>query len=298
MSDNDYSSELGVDLDEIDDALRPASEMRVKLDEGALERYAEILKSLDPVRLRWDPSKKIHWVEDGAHRITVARAAGQTQILAKVDTGSYEEAFWTASRANEKHGLQVSPKDKRHRVEIAIRDSKGTGRSQGIIADICNVTSAYVGQAMADLGINCLYLADAATGKITGKDGKAYSPPKPRKPRKPKPKDQPQPTPEPELLPEAAPPPEPDPVAVAVAPAPVQPEARPEPPPEPEPLPEIDWMEQWSKEKAAIMARYHAWPEFARSLFVEKLLWLGRSLHERHPDIVFRTNVPLDRNGF
>jgi hypothetical protein len=39
--------------------------MRAKFDDEAVENYAEILDSLPPVLLMYDPSTRKHWVTDG-----------------------------------------------------------------------------------------------------------------------------------------------------------------------------------------------------------------------------------------
>lgn len=41
MRDDGYGAEVGVEIDEIDADLRPASETRVRLDAEAIERYGE-----------------------------------------------------------------------------------------------------------------------------------------------------------------------------------------------------------------------------------------------------------------
>lgn len=294
MKDDGYSAEVGIHLEEIDPALLPASLMRLKLDDGALERYAEILTSLDPVRLRWDPDKKIHWVEDGAHRITVARKAGLAEIRARVSAGSYEDAFRAASRANDKHGVPITNADKRHRVEMALKHPEMSKWSSRRLAEACGVSPDFASRLRPE------QLSSDDSSKTVGRDGKARPASRPRKP-KPKPAPRAEPTPEPAVaapapvLPPSPEQPEPAPPAPpAPAPEPLAaPVAEPGPTPEPDPPP-FDWKARSAEEEAAIVARYDAWPEVARAAFVIMLWNLASKLNERHPDVVFRTNVPFE----
>jgi hypothetical protein len=306
-----YSTGVGVDLDQIDDALQPASQMRAKLDDEAVQSYAEILDSLPPVLLIYDPVSRKHWVVDGGHRLTAARLKNRPQVQAIVKTGSYLEAFHEAAHANDANPVRVTNADKRHRVEVALKHPEMSKWSNPLIAETCGVSKELVRQLKSDP----IQPATVAGSKTVGRDGKARKPPKPRKS---KPAGTPAPQPDTSSLP--------TPVSQPTAPLPEGNATPPESPadsrsseqgdkqrvngwftdeptaanptePEEESEPAksvIDWDEEWKSERRLIMERYHAWPEDARATFAMNLEWLGMELCRKyHPEIEVGEKIPL-----
>jgi hypothetical protein len=217
MESDQYSAAVEVDLDEIDGKLRPASQMREKLNEEAIRDYASDFKDLPPVTLVYDPAKNIHWVEDGAHRIHAARRLKRKSVHARYKKGSFEDAFRGASRANTPNtAVRVTNADKRHRVEEALKLDFARDWSNRKIADLCGVGEATIRRARPKATASKTQLDDEPARTI-GKDGKARSKPRrePGPPAEPKPAEiPPLPDPPPEdAAPrlERKPPPEPTP---------------------------------------------------------------------------------------
>jgi hypothetical protein len=154
---------MTVSILEIDKELRPASLMRVTLDQQAVAEYADLLDDLPPVQLRYDPEYKIHWVEDGAHTITACRERGRHAIEARVVAGTYRQAFEAACKANAKRGVRLTNADKRARVESARKEWPQL--SQRDLAAVCNVSQSFVGKLDREAGEHGIHV---------GRDGKTY----------------------------------------------------------------------------------------------------------------------------
>jgi hypothetical protein len=314
----DYSTKVGVDLDQIDDDLQPASQMRVKLDDEAVESYAEILDSLPPVLLMYDPTTLKHWVVDGGHRLTAAKLKKRTKIQANVKAGSYLDAFKEAARVNAANPVRVTNADKRHRVEVAMTHPEMSKWSNRRIAEACGVAHDTVNRLRPESQLD-----ESSSSATVGRDGKARKPPKPRK-SKPSGNSAPQP--------EASTPPTP-----ASQPVDSSPESNVTPPiasddskppdqtdkqrvnglftddatttnsTESEEESEIeaenpvatddgliDWDELWEPEERLILQRYREWPEGAGAAFVMRLEMLAIKLRRKyHPEIQMKNNLPL-----
>jgi hypothetical protein len=321
MNTDIYKGPFGVDLDDIDPKLRPASQMRKGLDQEAIHAYAESFNEMPPVTLVHDKTTGLHWLVDGCHTIHAARERGLTVIQARVRNGDYLDAFREASRANGTHGVRITNADKRHRVEEALRNPLISGHSTRAIADICAVHHQTIVNLRPEPQVSNL-----DTSTVTGKDGKQY-PAKPRKPRKPKPKPEPQPEqptsePEPEPEPTASEPEEPE-TPPEPTPAP-KPNGKPrgkapeKPTPQPEPTQTskstqeapvsretsgqtsataepVDWDERWVRTEKLIVNECEGWDMEARAYFAAELLGLALRLRDIYcPNLVVQIDDPTN----
>lgn len=300
MNDDGYSTEVFVDLDQIDEALRPASQMRVSPNAEAIASYAENLDALPAILLMCDPATGLHWVPDGCHRCLAARELGRRQIKARVKVGTYLDAFREAARANETHGIRLTNEDKVRRIVEASRDPVMGGWSNGRLALWCGVNDDTVARHRVWPGRQDGDL-DADQGRVIGADGKKY-PAKKRQPRakgKAKAKPGPPSNGEPVVDAGASDPPDdvpafdeesdPDPTPVMDAPTPIAPA------PEDREEGSLDLLGLWRREEGVIMGRYRAWPDDLRGYFVMRLLGLGEQLRNRfHPDIEDLSHLPLN----
>lgn len=286
---DNYSAAVGVDLSEIDPELRPASQMRVKLDDEAIQTYAESLDEMPPVTLMYDSATKCHWLVDGCHTIHAAQAKKRRHVQARIKPGDYLKAFAEAAVANGKNAVRETNADKEHRVQVALQIPEWKDWSNRKIADICAVGHDTIFRLR---GQNQLSESDTsnAPAKRQGKDGKFYPATKPRKPRKPKPPTttvplKAEPTPDPIEIPESSVT-EPEPETTTVAdppPAPVA--AQPSSngscvhdAPEADEIGLIDWVSRWEIQEKYIMESYFAWPNEKRRIFAFKLLGLAQKI--------------------
>jgi hypothetical protein len=146
----DDRTPIGVSIDEIDEGLRPAREMRMALNEAAVGRYQEHQADLPPPRLMRDRETGRYWVVDGAHTITAAIRLEDNHIrVILVGEGTYWDALRAASRCNRQHGVPIEDGDKRHLVEAVLAKPEAARMTQKQIADYCNVDQSYVSRVKA-----------------------------------------------------------------------------------------------------------------------------------------------------
>ena len=134
--------------------LDPALQCRAELDAEAIRDYAELISSgsLPPPIIVYDIGGTLH-VVDGAHRYYAARKAGVVTIQAYVRSGTFDEALKHALNANDKHGVRVKRKDKRHRVALAT--IRWPLLSNRLIAEVCGVSPGLVDEVVKKKA-NCL----------------------------------------------------------------------------------------------------------------------------------------------
>jgi hypothetical protein len=120
-----------------------------------------------------------YYLADGWHRYHAAQKLEFKDIDVTVHKGDAKDAVGFALKANQSHGLRRTNADKRKAVGIALQlwpDLSSRG-----IADLCGVHHDLVGEVRQ--------VADSATSKVKGKDGKAYPVSQPRPPRQATPAD-------------------------------------------------------------------------------------------------------------
>lgn len=104
-------------LDEL--VLDPNLNLRDRLDEFTVERYAESWQRLPPITVyevdgRW-------LVADGFHRHAAAIVLGRKTIRAEVIEGGFNEALDFVSSVNLFHGLPLTRAERRRAVDIKLR---------------------------------------------------------------------------------------------------------------------------------------------------------------------------------
>lgn len=96
---------------------------RAATDDKTIGEYAEAFTDgakFPPVTVFHDG--KNYFLADGFHRYFGAKKAGLVDVLAEVRSGTRKDALWFAAGANKTHGLKRSNEDKRHAVELALRE--------------------------------------------------------------------------------------------------------------------------------------------------------------------------------
>ena len=92
------------------DLLVVSETLRVKgVNEGHVRKLAEAQNELPPILV----DQRAMRVIDGIHRLAAAKLLGKRTILVSFFTGSEEEAFFAAVRANSAHGLPLSLADRK-----------------------------------------------------------------------------------------------------------------------------------------------------------------------------------------
>jgi len=106
-----------VALDDL--VLDPNLNLRDRLDDFTVERYAEAWERMPPITV-FDVDQR--WlVADGFHRHAAAVMLGKRTIPAEVREGSFNDALDFVSSANLFHGLPLTRAERRRAVEIKLR---------------------------------------------------------------------------------------------------------------------------------------------------------------------------------
>ncbi|MDX2039530.1 MAG: ParB N-terminal domain-containing protein [Isosphaeraceae bacterium] len=103
----------------VDLILDPTLNLRDKLDEFSVERYADAWTRMPPVTV-FDVEER--WLlADGFHRHAAAVRLGKESIRAEIRQGTFEEALDFVSSVNLFHGLPLTRAERRRAVEIKLR---------------------------------------------------------------------------------------------------------------------------------------------------------------------------------
>jgi hypothetical protein len=129
------------------------TQVRAGLNEATVTDYAEALAEgakFPPVIVFHDGSRTI--AADGFHRIHAAVRNGATQIESDIRKGSKSDALKFALGCNAHHGLRRTNADKRHAVELALKEFPNL--SDRALAEICIVSDHLVGDIRRELTAN------------------------------------------------------------------------------------------------------------------------------------------------
>jgi hypothetical protein len=124
-----------------------ATQMRKRLDRGVIDQYTEDLKNGDPfppVHVYREENSERNILADGFHRHRAFVNAERSEIGCWIYEGGMHEALIHALGSNHGHGFRRTNADKRHAVEMALKDPEISKLKQKEIADICRVTDRAV----------------------------------------------------------------------------------------------------------------------------------------------------------
>lgn len=124
-----------------------ATQIRVRIDKSMVDQYTEDFQNgavFPPLEcFREENTDRIILV-DGFHRHRAAINAGRTEIGCIIYQGGMRDALIYALGCNAEHGFRRSNADKRHAVEMALKDPEISKLKPLEIADICRVTKRFV----------------------------------------------------------------------------------------------------------------------------------------------------------
>ena len=143
---------------------------RAKIDEKVVEENAGWMEDgveFAPVVVFEIDGKR--FLADGFHRFAAAKLAGLEWLWADIRQGERGNALAHAIRVNSTHGLRFSNADKRHAVELALREFPDT--SDRVLAEICKVSPPFVAKLRKQVE------TDSTSETRMGKDGKKYPAP-------------------------------------------------------------------------------------------------------------------------
>ncbi len=131
-----------------------ATQVRIRIDKGMVDQYTEDFKNgadFPPVDVWREPNSDRNILSDGFHRHRAAINAGREELGCIVHEGTMVDALMHALGSNAEHGFRRSNADKRHAVEMALKDPTISKLTQQDIADVCRVHRNTVRNIQNDL---------------------------------------------------------------------------------------------------------------------------------------------------
>ena len=144
------------------------TQIRAAISECVVSDYAERMAEgveFPPVVLFHDGSRS--YMADGFHRGLAAKRNGTTDISATVKAGTRTDALWHALGANRANGHRLTPADKKHAIELALRT--WPDKSERELATQVGCSKTYVHKLRGQV-----VTSDHVPTRVTGKDGKSY----------------------------------------------------------------------------------------------------------------------------
>lgn len=120
-----------------------ATQVRVRIDRLMVEQYTEDYKNganIPPLDVFRESNSERNILADGFHRHRAGVNADYKALGCIVHPGGMLEALTFALGSNAEHGFRRTNADKRHAVEMALKDPELGRRPAREIADICRVT--------------------------------------------------------------------------------------------------------------------------------------------------------------
>lgn len=158
---------ISIDLSSIE--MDVSIQCRATIDTGIVNEYAERMAEGDkfpPVILYG--TRERAWIGDGWHRIMSWQQIGAVAVLAIINPGGRADALKHALSANALHGHRRTNADKRRCVEVALKEFPDM--SSRAIAEMCGVSHELVDRMRPRN-----QLAESASSKRMGLDGKERS---------------------------------------------------------------------------------------------------------------------------
>ncbi len=151
------------------------TQSRIEINEDTVSDYADIISAagtewpFPPLDVFFDGTD--HFVADGFHRLLGALRTKRGSLPCRVHKGTAADARIFGMTANDKHGLRMSPADKRACVEWLL--DNGGKMTQKLVAEKAGVSPRFVQKIVADR------LPSSIAGKAAPpkRDGKAHRAP-------------------------------------------------------------------------------------------------------------------------
>jgi len=124
-----------------------ATQVRVRIDRKMVEQYTEDFQNgaaFPPLVCFREKNSDRIILADGFHRQRAAINAGREEIGCFIYEGGTHDALIFALGSNAEHGFRRTNADKRHAVEMALKDPELSQLRSQEIADICRVAKRTV----------------------------------------------------------------------------------------------------------------------------------------------------------
>ena len=162
-----------------------ANRVRVKIDQGRIDEYAEAIKAgaIIPAIVCFCPKNAQRIIlADGEQRLLAATQAGRKVIGVDLKEGGVHEARHYALGSNADHGLDRTRADKRHAVQMAFDDPHYDECSLREIAEICRVSHMLVRDMKAEQNekVSDETVSSYSNESVSGNSNRSVTP-RPRK---------------------------------------------------------------------------------------------------------------------
>ncbi|SRR6266576_583820 len=121
------------------------TQIRAELRPDLITEYAELYRNkngLPPIDVFTVRPGGPYLLADGFHRVAAAKEAKLPKIEVEIHTGDKKTAIKFALKVNSCHGARMSNADKRHAVEMALKEFANL--SDPVIAEMCGVDRSFV----------------------------------------------------------------------------------------------------------------------------------------------------------
>lgn len=119
-----------------------ATQVRIRIDKGMVDQYTEDFENgaaFPPLTCFREENSERIILADGFHRLRAAINAGREEIGCNIFVGGMREALMEALGSNAEHGFRRTKADKRHAVQMALKDPEISQLQQQEIAEVCRV---------------------------------------------------------------------------------------------------------------------------------------------------------------
>ena len=133
-----------------------ATQVRKKLIPELIDQYCEDIKNgarFTAIDVWKEKGSSRYILSDGFHRLLAHIHAEIEEIKCNIHEGGMREALGHALGANSEHGQRLTNADKRHAVEMALRDPYFGQLKRQEIADLCRVTKRTVQKIANQLAV-------------------------------------------------------------------------------------------------------------------------------------------------
>lgn len=152
------------------------AQSRSEIDMALVTEYADAMRDgaiFPPMTVLHDET--IYWLAEGFHRIAAYRQAGIANCPCIVRSGGLRDAILLSLGSNSDHGKRRTIADKRHAIELVLKDSEWSAWSDREIAKQCRVDHKTVGSVRESyLGISPDASSNEPVRKAT-RSGKTYT---------------------------------------------------------------------------------------------------------------------------